>query len=306
VFIFARGTADMVKIAHIVNPVAVSPKSDLFVAQPIVFESMRVAKQIANQQGIFVEQYAAQFPEDEVFSQQYLPTTPNLQRSILDLGSFKISRKLPLLVDILDRLYRVSEDCDYLVYSNVDITLMPYFYVTIAQLTQQGYDALVVNRRTIPAKYNQPSSLALMYAEVGKKHAGHDCFIFRREAYPNYRLENVIIGASLVGVTLLVNLICNAQKFKEFTNLHLTFHLGDDQAWRSTDLDDYTHHNLVETNKVVDFYVNQNRLVEHQLIKRFLENRDIEFWLNRKPSSKPSFRTRLRRRVSSYLRRVLP
>jgi len=37
----------MLKIAHIVNPVKVDISSDLYFAQPITFETMRTAREIA-------------------------------------------------------------------------------------------------------------------------------------------------------------------------------------------------------------------------------------------------------------------
>jgi len=37
----------MIKIAHMVNPVLVKASSDLHIAQPITFESMRIAQQQA-------------------------------------------------------------------------------------------------------------------------------------------------------------------------------------------------------------------------------------------------------------------
>ena len=37
----------MISIAHIVNPVKVNKSSDLFIAQPIVFETMRTAAEFA-------------------------------------------------------------------------------------------------------------------------------------------------------------------------------------------------------------------------------------------------------------------
>src|SRR4051794_565630 len=51
------------KFAHVVNPVRVDPSSDLFVAQPITFESMRIARENAGP-ALDVELFAAFYPED--------------------------------------------------------------------------------------------------------------------------------------------------------------------------------------------------------------------------------------------------
>ena len=38
----------------------------------------------------------------------------------------------------------------FLVYTNADICLMPHFYTSLAGLAAQGFDAMTINRRTIP------------------------------------------------------------------------------------------------------------------------------------------------------------
>ncbi|MFE4105688.1 hypothetical protein [Almyronema epifaneia] len=292
----------MLKLAHIVNPVVVKPTSDLYVAQPIAFESMQIAQAIAATHNLEVQLYSAQFSEDEAFAKQYFQTTPNLERSVLDFGEFKQPRKLPLLQDILNRLLVAASDADYLIYTNADITLMPHFYLTVAQLIQQGYDAFVINRRTISSTYQTPTELPLMYAEVGKAHPGHDCFIFKREAGANYQLDHVCIGISLVGKALLINLISHAQRFAEFRHFHLTFHLGNDTIWQSEKLDDYTRHNLQSVNQILAAYESEGGLVQHPLIQKIIHNRNIEFWTNRQASTQPqSWKNKLRDRFSRWL-----
>ena len=51
----------MLKIAHIINPIEVPTTSDLYIAQPITFETMRIAKEFAKDE---VELYTAQYQED--------------------------------------------------------------------------------------------------------------------------------------------------------------------------------------------------------------------------------------------------
>ncbi|NEQ34704.1 MAG: hypothetical protein F6K04_27730 [Leptolyngbya sp. SIO4C5] len=249
---------------------------------------MKVAQAIAQQQGIEVELYSAQFSEDQKFASQYFGSNFSLDRSILDIGQFQQPRKLPLLQDILDRLFAAAKDAEYLIYTNADITLMPNFYLTVSQLVAQGYDAFVINRRTITKVYQTPAELPLMYAEVGKSHPGHDCFIFKRSVYTCYQLDQVCIGISLVGKALLINLISNAKKFAEFRNFHLTFHLGNDKLWQSSMLDDYTYHNLKSVNRILTSYEQQGRLVPHPLIQKVMDNRNIEFWTDRQGNSSPS------------------
>jgi len=111
-----------VKIAHIINPVKVEKTSDLYVAQPITFETMRRARDFAAGR-VEVTLYTAQFKEDREFIPSIFNKTRDLERSVLDLGTFKIKRKLPILKDILDRLFQAS-DADYFIYTNTDFGLM--------------------------------------------------------------------------------------------------------------------------------------------------------------------------------------
>lgn len=239
----------MRKLAHIINPVAVKESSDLFIAQPVTFESLRVAKQFADS-AVEVSQYTAQYPEDHSIIPDSFVRTSDLDRSVLDLGAFQVPRKLPLIGDILGRLYDAS-DAEYFIYSNVDIALMPNFYVTVNAIIEAGYDAFVINRRTIPSQYRSARELPLMYAEVGHSHPGYDCFIFRRECVPRFLLGSMCIGASKIGVALTANLICFARRFKEFADVHMTFHIGNDRAWRNPTLNDYFIHNKNEAQRIL-------------------------------------------------------
>ncbi len=237
----------MRKIAHIINPVVVGEASDLFVAQPITFETMKIAKKFAESK-IEVDLLTAQYPEDRALVPAGFQLTPDLARSVLDLGSFQKPRKLPLLADILDRLYAAT-DAEYLVYTNVDIALLPNFYVAVNALIDKGHDAFVINRRTIPAHYRRPAEIPLMYAEAGEKHPGFDCFVFKREAYPQYKLGAVCLGIPWIDHILIANLVCHAQNFFVFRKLHLTFHIGDSQTWLKEKYADYYAYNKEEARK---------------------------------------------------------
>ena len=109
----------MIKFGHIINPVVVNKSSDLFAAQPVTLETLKAAREFAEGR-VNVELYSAQYPEDLVLVPEGFKLTPNLDRSILDIAEFSIKRKLPLITDILNRLYDASE-ADYLIYTNVDM-----------------------------------------------------------------------------------------------------------------------------------------------------------------------------------------
>ncbi len=232
------------RLAHIINPVAVGPKSDLHIAQPVTFASMHIAKHFSP--AIYdLELFTAQYPEDHPVIPEFFTRTPDLQQSVLDFGSFEKPRKLPLVRDILDRL-AAATDAEHLIYTNVDIALMPGFYAAVCKLLDQGLDAFVINRRTISKQYRSPAELPLMYAELGTPHLGFDCFVFRRDHYRNYDLGNTCIGAGGIGMMLAANLICFSEHFLELGNSHLTFHIGNDEGWRNGALSDYSDYNLRE------------------------------------------------------------
>lgn len=239
----------MRKIAHIINPVIVPTTSDLHIAQPITFASMFAAKEFAST-AVAVELYTAQFPEDRAIIPDGFTITHDLNRSVLDIGSFHIQRKLPLMGDILNRLYN-STDAEYFIYTNVDIALMPSFYTSVNALIDVGFDSFVINRRTLQPHYTGIHELPLMYAEIGQSHPGYDCFIFKRSATPKFALDDICIGAPKIGMALIANMACNATKFKEFSDgVHLTFHIGNDRTWTNPDLQDYTNHNTRATERI--------------------------------------------------------
>jgi hypothetical protein len=242
------------KIAHIINPVKVNQSSDLSVAQPVSFESMEVARQFCSPK-TNVELFAVQYPEDHLIIPEYFKQTRDLTRSVLDIRGFKIPRKLPLVKDILDLLYdSTTDEYKYLIYTNVDIGLQPYFYETIATIAVQGYDAFIVNRRTIPDLYRHPAELPLIWGEMGESHKGWDCFVFKRNLYPRFRLGTTCIGTGWFGRVMITNMASLAQRFKIFTDLHLTFHIGNEKLWKSEKYSDYLHHNLDECRKILEAF----------------------------------------------------
>ena len=220
----------MLSIAHIINSVVVPKNSDLFVAQPITFETMRIARDFAAP-SVKVSLFSAQYPEDRPLVPNYLTMTQDLDRSILDVAKKAGRRKLPLIKDILDRLYEAS-NADYFVYTNVDIGLKQEFYLAIADCIEEGYDAFSITRRTISGRFQTIEEIPQLYLEIGEPHAGFDCFVFRRSLYPQFDLGNVCLGVPPLGRILICNCIRYANQFKIFRDKHLTFHLGNDGVWK--------------------------------------------------------------------------
>jgi len=235
-------------LAHVVNPVIVGESSDLFTAQPITFESMRLAKMMAGNDRS-VSLFSVQYPEDVSIIPEFITGTPDLTRSIESLSEFKGRRKLPLLVDILGRLYEAT-DAEYLIYTNVDIALLPQFYLCVSSIINSGFDAFTINRRTISAHFKSISELPQMYSTIGSPHAGHDCFVFKRELFRKFELGNVCVGINWVGAVLLANLMVHAKKFMMFHDVHLTFHIGDEMTWKDDRNEEYRNYNRQQARKV--------------------------------------------------------
>lgn len=239
-----------VKIAHLINPVRVQPSSDLFVAQPVTFESIRLARQHAAG-SCEVRLLSAQYPEDRGIVPDFFELTPDLDRSSQDLKAFERPRKLPLVDDLLERLVTATPDADLLVFTNVDIALMPTFYESVMQIYGSGVDGFIINRRTISSRWSEPRDLPLMYAQVGDPHPGRDCFIFTPSACAQFDLGNVLVGADM-GRMILWNMALASRRFEWFKDLHLTFHLGDEAAWRRPDYVDYHEHNSREGRAILE------------------------------------------------------
>lgn len=231
----------MISIAHIINPIKAKEGTELFIAQPIVFEAMRKAKAFATD--VDVKLFSAQYSEDAEVVPEYFDKTPNLEKAIQINGK----KKLPLIKDILQRLYE-SSTAEYFIYTNTDIIVLPQFYETVAKIIAQGYDAFIINRRRIPKIYNSVNDLPFIYSDIGKSHPGFDCFVFKRELFPKFILGEICVGIPFVEATLMHNLFANAEKCKLIDDLHLTTHIGMDVMPKRDE--EYYLHNRNEFKKI--------------------------------------------------------
>src|SRR5262245_11084700 len=136
-----------IHIAHLVNPVRSPQDPGLAHTQALTFESMRAAAAQAEHVAR-VDLFTAQYPEDHEIIPAYFSRTPDLDRSVADVHTFSVHRRLPLLADLLERL-QAATTARYLVYTNVDIILHPSFYEVVAARLGAGLDALIINRRRI-------------------------------------------------------------------------------------------------------------------------------------------------------------
>ena len=231
----------MASIAHIINPVKAEEGSELFNAQPIVFEAMRKAKTFA--ESVDVKLFSAQFAEDREIIPEYFQKTTDLENSIQLNGK----KKLPLIKDILGRLYETS-NAGYFIYTNADIIVLPQFYEVVVKIIEQGYDAFIINRRRIPKIYNSVNDLPFIYSDIGKSHPGFDCFVFKRDLFPKFSLGEICVGIPFVEATLMHNLFAHAEKCKLFDDLHLTTHIGMNVMPQRDE--EYYLHNRTEFEKI--------------------------------------------------------
>jgi hypothetical protein len=215
----------LLKIAHIVNPVKVAKNNQLFPVQVITFESMKLAKTQTNIADLELIQCCTCYDEDKEVIPPYFQKLSNLTRSVSDINSELEGRKLPLIKDILSKTTEI-EKIDFIIYTNVDIALMPFFYDSVYEYIMEGHDFIAINRRRLENKYTSSSELTKMYAELGKSHPGFDCFIFKQSLLEKLHLDGICVGVPFLEVSLLHNLLAFSENPKIIFDKHLSFHIG--------------------------------------------------------------------------------
>jgi len=230
---------------HVCNPFQAEPQQRKI--QEVSFASMKQARSFKNGKGDIIPEVqflAAVFSADEAYAMGHFEKTFVLKRSAQDMQKFKIPRNLPLLFDILSG----AEDAnaDYVVFTNVDIGLVPHFYYSINSLLGLGYDSLIINRRTLSGWALDPALINLMAMDQGRVHEGYDCFVFPRHFLNNLVRGNSIVGSAGVMQGLIYNLVALSKRLLLLEDVHLTWHLGDDKSWSEASLSDYIQHNWFE------------------------------------------------------------
>lgn len=232
----------MIRVAHIINPVKVNEKSDLHVAQPITFETMLRARK-NSEFNTQIELYTTQFEEDKEIIPGGFHVLSNLNRSVLDVNTRLSKRKLPLIGDILGKVNEMNNP-DYVIFTNMDIALMPHFYDTVFLYLDKGHDALVINRRRISDNYKTVEELPFMYSDLGKSHPGFDCFVIKTELLEQFIFGDICVGISFLEATLVHNIFSFARNPLYIPDAHLTFHIGMDVLVARNN--DFYKHNRTE------------------------------------------------------------
>jgi hypothetical protein len=187
-----------------------------------------------------------------------------LTKTSADLGiQFNIPRKLPILDDVINLHGLLPQDCfaetskDYLIITNMDICLQPFFYAEVARILGAGADCFAINRRTLD-KGLLYRDMSESYTAHGKRHPGHDCFVVPLSILGSFILKTHILGIGLVFRPFLLNCILRSRNFHEFDDAHLTFHYGDDMDW---DSDKYADYSGCNWNSLIEVYNGSENLI---------------------------------------------
>jgi hypothetical protein len=144
---------------------------------------------------------------------------------------------------------------------------MPHFYASVAGLVAHGFEALTINRRTIPQHARELGNLSMMYAEFGHSHPGYDCFVFPLAHFDRYVSSNACIGGDFVARSLLYNMIANSKHMLMLRHAHLTFHIGDEREWRDPKFKDYREFNVKQAISVLVSLAKRNPATEAKLVR---------------------------------------
>jgi len=189
--------------------------------------------------------------EPDCVPEGFTATRP-LRRTIADVRQFDVTRRLPLLFDILDHAAARSDPAGYLIFTNSDICLTADFYDSVRALLLAGFDALVINRRTVSDIQEYGDNPGLAAHDVGEKHKGLDCFIFPTAWVRTFFKTESCAGIAGVMRPLLYNLVARADRLLFAKAAHLTYHYGNDKNWRSSAFGEYTRHNFAQAGLMLE------------------------------------------------------
>lgn len=226
--------------AHIINPVQPDENKELFETQKTTFKTIRKA-QLYFHEPNKIELFTVGRFNSYIDIPEHFKQLPPLKKDISDFVPNSRFR-FPVLNEILESAYNNTK-AEYLIYTNLDIALMPYFYETVEQYISNGHDALVINRRRLHNKFEQEHKVEQLYAEAGKVHPGYDCFVFKRSLFEKFIKKNVCLVAPPACNDLFHNLFTFAENPTLLTDKHLTFHIGLElyKDWGSPELWHYNY-----------------------------------------------------------------
>lgn len=259
--------APVSRIVHCLNPFPAQPGSEHDRAQRMTFSSMSQARTVARHlvPNLRVD-FAKITDEDDVPSDLItFDYHLRIDRTVSDLGTFRIARPLPIMMDLLTAV--PLEPNDILVFTNVDISLSPGFYPFLKAIFRRGVDCAIINRRTVSNAYADETDIDIAAAEIGTPHPGFDCFALRGHLRNKMIPYDSCVGIGNVMLPLVHQIFALAERPVILTDAHATFHLGDDQQWRSEEFADYQAHNQAEVHRVFQAILD-NPITKERLLDR--------------------------------------
>ncbi|NEO50759.1 MAG: hypothetical protein F6K55_44440 [Moorea sp. SIO4A3] len=236
---------------HLINPYYSSKEFDSQ-TQTKALTSIERARQLS-QYSENIKISAVYEPGQELLVDNFKPDYQSfIDRNVLDIRNFEIPCKLPLVFDILEAGVKNAKPDDFIVFTNTDIILAPYFYDAVIDLLQLGFDAITINRNTISKKQILIDSLAINMAEKGRYHPGYDCLIFSVKNFKNFVTNQACLGRRAVMLGLVHNLVYFSKQMLMLKKANLTFHIGDDRSWCDHKYKDYTDFNISEINLMLE------------------------------------------------------
>jgi hypothetical protein len=234
------------RLRHVVSPFAAAPGSPAARIQATTFASMEAAREFAAGAGAAAEVSlrAAVLAADREHAAGWFADIRTLDRSAADYDLFQVRRPLPFLFDIIAAA--ADGGVEHMILTNVDICPLPHFYLAVSRLLDYGFDALIINRRTVADCGTSADQLPLLWADPGRPHEGYDCFVFGAAAARRFLRNDAVVGAGGVMRGLIYNLVASAQRLLILTDVHLTCHVGDDKEWGRPELRDSIEHNWRE------------------------------------------------------------
>ena len=211
----------MYKITHIINTIHPEENAELYKRQSLTIESMQLAKKFCEQN---ISLTAVQYSKIDDGLPQEFELLPPLERSVKNFVP-DTHRNLPLIQDVLS-CAQENVQCDFLVYTNLDIILTPHFYSSVVYYLNQGHDALVINRQRVSQSLENIEDLPAIFAEKGMIHPGFDCFVFKRELLEKIYMGSICLGIPFIGVGLAHWVFSLSKNPLFLPNASLTRHIG--------------------------------------------------------------------------------
>lgn len=212
----------MATFSHIINPVGVTENPELYKIQQVSFDSICMAIEYAKELDIKIYTTFLKNNTSESLPINFMRLS-SLQRDTSNITNSK--KNHPILSDIL-KIALAECKSDYIIFTNIDIALMPYFYKTINHYVLNKTDAIVINRRRIHNHFANESNLNIMYAESGLSHLGYDCFVIKKTILEKFIFKDIALGVPPSGGDVFYNIMAFAENPVLLTQKHLTFHIG--------------------------------------------------------------------------------